>query len=44
MEFAWSLTAVKPYFDHDMNLNVEIMDVMNSLRSDKDRDVVEAIE
>ncbi|MFS8159896.1 MAG: hypothetical protein ACMG6E_06745 [Candidatus Roizmanbacteria bacterium] len=44
MEFARSVSLIKPYLDHDMNLNVQIMDIMNELRSDKDRDVIEAIE
>lgn len=44
MEFARSVSFVKPYLDHDMNLNVKIMDIMNELRSDRDRDVIETIE
>lgn len=44
MEFARSVSFIKPYLDHEMNLNVQIMDIMNELRQDKDRDVIEAIE
>jgi hypothetical protein len=44
MEFARSLVSIKPYLDYDINLNLELMDVLNSLKSDPDRDVIETVE
>lgn len=44
MEFAHSIVAIKPYLDYDVNLNLEIMDILNRLKMDNDRDVVEAVE
>lgn len=44
MEFAHSIVSIKPYFDYDVNLNLEIMDILNRLKMDNDRDVVEAVE
>jgi hypothetical protein len=44
MEFANSIVYIKPYLDYDINLNLELMDILNKLKSDIDRDVVEAVE
>ena len=44
MEFAHSIVSIKPYLDYDVNLNLEIMDILNKLKMDNDRDVVEAVE
>lgn len=44
MEFAHSIVAIKPHLDYDVNLNLEIMDILNRLKMDNDRDVVEAVE
>lgn len=44
MEFAHSIVSIKPYLDHDINLNLELMEIINKLKSDPDKDVVEAIE
>jgi disulfide oxidoreductase YuzD len=44
MEFAHSIIHVKPYLEVDMNLNVKFVDIVNVLRSDKDKEVVDAIE
>jgi hypothetical protein len=29
MEFAHSVVSMKPYLDHDVNLNLELMDILN---------------
>lgn len=44
MEFAHSVVQMKPYLDYDVGLNLELMDVLNYLKQDSDRDVVEAVE
>ncbi len=44
MEFSRSLVAVKPFLDYDMHLSVKLMEIMQELREDTDRDVVEAID
>eukprot|EP00347_Sterkiella_histriomuscorum_P008191 403346032 len=44
MEFAHSIVAIKPYLDYDVNINLELMDILNRLKMDSDRDVVEAVE
>lgn len=44
MEFAHSVITIKPYIDYDVNLNLELMDILNRLKMDSDRDVVEAVE
>ena len=44
MEFAHSIVQMKPYLDYDVSLNLELMDVLNYLKQDSDRDVVEAVE
>lgn len=44
MEFIHSLQFIKPYLDYDMNLNVDLMDILNELRQDRNRDVVEAVD
>jgi hypothetical protein len=44
MEFAHSISYIKPYLDYDTNLNLELMDILNQLKVDLDRDVIEAVE
>ena len=44
MEFAYALLIIKPYFDYDIDLSIELIDVLNKLIGDPDRDVVEAVE
>lgn len=44
MEFANSVPFMKPYFDYDMSLNLELMDIINTLKQDSDRDVIECVE
>ena len=44
MEFAKVMLSIKPYFDKDVDLSLELMDVLNALQSDIDRDVLEAVE
>lgn len=44
MEFAKAMLSIKPYFDKDVDLSLELMDVLNALQSDADRDVLEAVE
>ena len=44
MEFANAMLAIKPYFDQDMDLSLELMDTLNNLHNDQDRDVLEAVE
>lgn len=44
MEFVNSLLVIKPYFDDDQDLSLEMMDILTTLQSDPDRDVIEAVE
>jgi hypothetical protein len=44
IEFAKSIPSMKPYLEYDLDLNLEIMEIVNNLKADKDRDVVEAVE
>lgn len=44
MEFANAMLTIKPYFDCDVDLSLELMDVLSVLNNDKDRDVLEAVE
>lgn len=47
MEFVNSLLVIKPYFDLDeteQELSLELVDLLNALTHDADRDVVEAAE
>jgi hypothetical protein len=44
MEFANSVPYMKPFFDYDMSLNLELMDIINTLKQDSDRDVIESVE
>lgn len=44
MEFAHSIAHIKPHLDYDVTLNLELMDIVNDLKQDSDRDVVEAVE
>ena len=44
IEFSHSVVHMKPFLDHDVNLNLELMDILNKLKVDNDRDVIEAVE
>lgn len=44
MEFAHSVVNIKPFLDYDMEINLELMDILNALKADSDRDVVEAVD
>jgi hypothetical protein len=44
MEFANAMLSIKPYFDQDQDLSLELMDILNHLSNDADRDVLEAVE
>jgi len=44
MEFANAMLDIKPYFDKDVEINLELMDILNGLQNDEDRDVIEAVE
>lgn len=44
MEFANAMLYIKPYFDMDVDLSLELMDILNNLNNDTDRDVLEAVE
>lgn len=44
MEFANAMLIIKPYFDQDVDLSLELMDILNNLNNDPDRDVQEAVE
>lgn len=44
MEFTNALLVIKPYFDKDVDLSLELMDILSILAKDKDRDVLEAVE
>lgn len=44
MEFANTMLFIKPFFDHEMDLSLELMDIINHLHNDSDRDVLEAVE
>ena len=44
MEFANAMLFIKPFFDQDMDLSLELMDILNHLHNDQDRDVLEAVE
>jgi len=44
MEFANAMLIIKPYFETDVDLSLELMDILSYLFNDQDRDVVEAAE
>ena len=44
MEFANAMLIIKPFFDKDIDLSLELMDILQVLNSDTDRDVLEAVE
>mmetsp|Transcript_9224 Transcript_9224/g.13996 ORF Transcript_9224/g.13996 Transcript_9224/m.13996 type:complete len:95 (+) Transcript_9224:2044-2328(+) len=43
-EFVNGLLIIKPFFDSDVNLSIELMDLLNGLANDADKSVVEAVE
>ena len=42
MEFVHSIVSLKPYLDYDKKINFEFIDILNSLRTDPDGDIIEA--
>ena len=42
--FAHSIVKMKQFLEYDKNINLDLMEILNKLRTDPDRDVVEAIE
>ena len=44
IEFSNSIPFIKPYLELDLNLNIELMEIMNELKGDSNKDVIEAIE
>ena len=44
MEWANAMLIIKPYFESDVDLSLELMDVLSMLNNDTDRDVLEAVE
>ena len=44
MEFANAFLLIKPYFDSDQETALQLMDILNQLSNDPDRDVLEAVD
>ncbi len=44
IEFAKSILLIKPFIDYDLDMSLHIMEIMNELKGDKDRDVSDAAE
>ena len=44
MEFANAMLIIKPYFDSDVDLSLELVDILSIMSGDTDRDVIEAVE
>lgn len=44
IEFAAASVIIRPYFENDVNLKIELMEIVNSLMTDPDQDVAEAAE
>jgi hypothetical protein len=44
MEFVHSIVNMKTYLEYDAKLNLDLMDTLNKLKNDENRDVVEAVE
>jgi hypothetical protein len=42
IDFAHSIATIKPHLEYDININLEIMDIMNKLKHDSNKDVVDA--
>lgn len=43
-EFVNAMLNVKPYFDKELDLSLELMDILTQLNNDTDIDVLEAVE
>lgn len=43
-EFVSVMLIIKPYFDSDTDLSLELMDILTKMNSDPDKDVQEAVE
>lgn len=43
MEFANAMLWIKPHFDNDVDLSLDLMDILSELGNDQDRDVQEAV-
>ncbi len=44
MEFARSVTKVQPFIEYDIDEHLKLLDALNILKEDKDKDVYEAVE
>ena len=44
VEFASAMLFIKPYFDHGMRVQLELLDILHQLHNDSDRDVLQAVE
>ena len=44
MSFAHSIVKMKKHLEYDSKINMSLMEILNQLRTDQDRDVVEAVE
>ncbi len=44
MSFAHSIVKMKKHFEYDNKLNLDLMEILNKLKTDPDRDVVEAVD
>jgi hypothetical protein len=44
MEFATSIESVKPFLEYDVDLHLGLLDLLTFMRSDPDKDVVEAVD
>ncbi len=44
MSFAHSIVKMKKHLEYDDKINMNLMEILNKLRTDQDRDVVEAVE
>jgi hypothetical protein len=41
---ARSLVITKPFLDYEIDLNLELMEIINQLKSDQDKEVVDVAE
>ena len=44
IEFASASVIIRPYFENEVNLKIELMEIINNLMNDPDQDVAEAAE
>ncbi len=43
-EFALSIFYIKPHLDYDLNLSLDLMEILTTLKSDPHNDVADAAE